>query len=228
VAALVIPTMSKAAIIKGGLPWTPGPANPPTPVTPGPWMFFTSTEGATVEAMVDRLIPPDPETPGGKDTGCAVFIDRQLAGPYGTFAERYMGGPFQKGTPEQGDQSSLVPRQRFRIALAEIDKHCQATLNGATFTKLTPEQQDQVLGDLEQGKIPLGDVETKTFFQNLVILTQQGFFADPIYGGNRGMAAWKMIGFPGAHYDYRDWVHRHNERYPYPPVGIADHPAWNQ
>jgi gluconate 2-dehydrogenase gamma chain len=40
------------------------------------------------------------------------------------------------------------------------------------------------------------------------------------------MAAWKMIGFPGARYDYTDWVDRHNERYPHPPVSIADHPDW--
>ena len=59
--------------------------------------------------------------------------------------------------------------------------------------------------------------------------TREGFFADPIYGGNRDMVGWKMIGFPGARYDYRDWVSRHNERYPYPPVSIqgraAGHPA---
>jgi gluconate 2-dehydrogenase gamma chain len=30
-----------------------------------------------------------------------------------------------------------------------------------------------------------------------------------------------MIGFPGARYDYRDWVERHNERYPHPPISIA-------
>jgi gluconate 2-dehydrogenase gamma chain len=40
------------------------------------------------------------------------------------------------------------------------------------------------------------------------------------------MAAWKMIGFPGARYDYRDWVHRHNERYPLPPMSIREHPNW--
>ncbi|MBV9727128.1 MAG: gluconate 2-dehydrogenase subunit 3 family protein, partial [Gammaproteobacteria bacterium] len=46
------------------------------------------------------------------------------------------------------------------------------------------------------------------------------------YGGNRDMCSWKMIGFPGARYDYRDWVGRHNERYPYPPVSIAGRPDW--
>jgi gluconate 2-dehydrogenase gamma chain len=46
-------------------------------------VYFTADEGAAIEALVDRLIPPDPQIPGGKDAGCAVFIDRQLAGPYG-------------------------------------------------------------------------------------------------------------------------------------------------
>jgi len=49
----------------------------------------------------------------------------------------------------------------------------------------------------------------------------EGMFADPVYGGNRNMAGWKMIGYPGARYDYRDWVERHNERYPLPPVSIG-------
>ena len=52
-------------------------------IRPGPWMFFTADEAATVEAAVDRLIPPDNRGHGVKDAGCAVFIDRQLAGPYG-------------------------------------------------------------------------------------------------------------------------------------------------
>jgi gluconate 2-dehydrogenase gamma chain len=58
--------------------------------------------------------------------------------------------------------------------------------------------------------------------------TQNGFFADPIYGGNKDMAAWKMIGFPGTHYDYREWIERHNERVTLPTVSIASHPNWSQ
>ena len=72
-----------AAEVQGGLPWIPEQTQPPEPVSPGGWRYFTADEAATVEALVDRLIPPDPEFPGGKDAGCAVFIDRQLAGPYG-------------------------------------------------------------------------------------------------------------------------------------------------
>ena len=41
------------------------------------------------------------------------------------------------------------------------------------------------------------------------------------------MCSWKMIGFPGARYDYSDWVGRHNERYPFPPVSIAGRDDWN-
>jgi gluconate 2-dehydrogenase gamma chain len=50
--------------------------------------------------------------------------------------------------------------------------------------------------------------------------TMEGFFADPLYGGNKGMAGWKMVGFPGARYDYRDHVDKHNVPYPRGPVSI--------
>jgi len=43
-----------------------------------------------------------------------------------------------------------------------------------------------------------------------------------------GVAAWKMIGFPGTHYDYRDWIDRHNQRVTLPVVGINSHPNWTQ
>jgi hypothetical protein len=49
-----------------GMPWRPFAGDPPQAVKPGPWVFFTPEEAAAVEALVDRLIPPDPETPGGK------------------------------------------------------------------------------------------------------------------------------------------------------------------
>jgi len=75
--------------------------------------------------------------------------------------------------------------------------------------------------------VQLQGTSTTPFFEILLQDTRQGFFADPIYGGNRDMAAWKMIGFPGARYDYRDWVERHNERYPLPPVSITGRTEWS-
>jgi len=64
------------------------------------------------------------------------------------------------------------------------------------------------------------------FFGLVLQNTMEGFFADPVYGGNRDMVAWKMLGFPGARYDYRDHVERHGQRYPLPPVSIAGRPEW--
>jgi gluconate 2-dehydrogenase gamma chain len=223
---LLGPGVARARVIEGSLPWLDGQADPPTPVGYGPWRFFTVDEATAVEAMVDRLIPPDPETPGGKDAGCAVFIDRQLAGPYGSYQDHYMMGPFQQGAKSQGDQSPITPSQRYRTTLAAIDKHCRSAFNNTPFAHLSAQQQDNLLKQMESGDLKLQDADSKQFFSMLLIDTQQGFFADPIYGGNRDMVAWKMIGYPGARYDYRDWVHRHNERFPLPPIGIKDHPNW--
>jgi gluconate 2-dehydrogenase gamma chain len=228
VALLVAPGVPRAAIIKGGLPWVAGAADPPTIVRPGPWLYFTADEASAVEAIVDRLIPPDPETPGGKDAGCAVYIDRQLAGPQGRFEGRYMSGPFQPGTKQQGDQSPITPAQHYRTALAALDRYCRGKFAGKPFAQLSDADKDGTIGGLEDGSVKLEGTSGSEFFKTILTDTQTGFFADPVYGGNKDMAAWKMIGFPGARYDYRDWVDRHNERVPFAPVGIANHPDWSR
>lgn len=220
--------VANAETIKGSLPWKPGSANPPTPAGTGSWRFFNPEEALTIEAMVDRLIPPDPETPGGKDIGCAVFIDRQLAGGYGRAEGLYRSGPFFDGTKEQGAQSSLTPAQLYRQALVALDAYCRKTFDGKPFAELPDARKDEVITGLEHGTVKLGSINSQTFFEDLLRDTQYGFFADPVYGGNKDMAAWKMIGFPGARYDYRDWVERHNERFPLPPVGISNHPNWSK
>ena len=107
------------------LPWRPEAGSPPVPFIQGPWIFFDAAEGAAVEALVDRLIPPDPETPGGKDAGCAIFIDRQLAGPYGRRAGLYLSPPFIKGTKQQGPQDEDGPAEQYRKALAALDQYCK-------------------------------------------------------------------------------------------------------
>ena len=216
----------RAEIIEGRAPWRPRAGNPPKPAVTDRWVFFRPDEAETVEAIVDRIIPPDPETPGGKGAGCAVYIDNQLAGAYGSSEGLYTQGPFQKGTPQQGAQSALTPAGFYRSALADINNHCKAKYGGKSFAQLPDQTKDEMLGELEKGVIQLRDQDAKTFFKHLVKDTREGFFADPIYGGNRDMAGWKMIGFPGARYDYRDWVSRHNERYPYPPVAIQGRAGW--
>ena len=210
-----------------GLPaWDPQESSPPEIVRPGPWHFFSPEEGADVEALVDRLIPPDPQWAGGKDAGCAVYIDRQLAGPYGSSRGLYMRPPFQDGDKQQGPQSPLTPAMRYRQALAALDKYCRQRFAGKPFAQIPADQQDSVITGLEKGSVQLPGASGHAFFDLLVKNTQEGFFADPIYGGNKDMVGWKMIGFPGARYDYRDWLEHHNQKYPRPPVSIGGRPEW--
>jgi gluconate 2-dehydrogenase gamma chain len=222
---LVGASASRAETIVGHLPWAPNSGNPPLPATSGPWLFFTAGEGRAIEAIADRVIPPDPETPGGKDSGCAVFLDRQLAGPYGRQEGLYVRPPFESGAPNQGAQSAAGPAQHYRDRLAALDRACSSQ-HGKAFAELTASEQDAVLHDLESGALKLDTVDGKTFFEQAIKDIQMGFFADPVYGGNRNMVAWKMIGFPGARYNYLDWVKHHNERFPLPPVSITGRAEW--
>ncbi|MDB5656299.1 MAG: Gluconate 2-dehydrogenase gamma chain [Tardiphaga sp.] len=225
-ALLVAGSAARARTVTGGMPWEPGTASPPIQVRAGPWAFFTPDEAATVEAAVDRLIPPDERCPGGKDAGCAVYIDRQLAGAYGKSSALYMQPPFMIGQATQGYQAQDAPAARYRNGLKALADYVKATFAGKSFSALSPAEQDQVLTGLDTGKIALANVKSAEFFALLLQNTQEGFFADPAYGGNKDMAGWKLVGFPGTRYDYRDWVERHNEVYPLPPVSIMGRPEW--
>jgi len=142
VAGLGLPALGRS--YRGGsLPLEPNDTSPPIPVSAGPWLYFTADEGAAVEAIVDRLIPPDDSGPGGKQAGCAVFIDRQLAGSFGDSSRLYMRPPFTNGTPSQGLQSPIVPKERYRISLAALEDYCKATFASNGFVALTAVRQDQ-------------------------------------------------------------------------------------
>jgi gluconate 2-dehydrogenase gamma chain len=189
-------------------------------------MFFTGEEGRAMEAIADRIIPPDPQTPGGKDAGCAVFIDRQLAGPYGRQDGLYVRPPFQPGAKNQGPQSEDGPARMYREALLALDRACKQKYAGKAFAELSDSDKDAVLKGLETGDLKLDAVDGQSFFEQAIRDMQLGFFADPIHGGNRDMVGWKMIGYPGARYNYLDWVTRHNERFPLPPVSITGRAEW--
>jgi gluconate 2-dehydrogenase gamma chain len=217
--------LSRAAEIAGQLPWSPNAGNPPAPVRPGPWQFFTLEEATAVEALADRIIPPDPQTPGGKEAGCAVYVDRQLAGPYGRSEGHYNQSPFMQGAKNQGPQSAGGPAKKYRDGLAALDRYCRAQ-HGKRFADLSDDAKDELLKGLEGEKVKLENIDGRAFFEQVIEDVQHGFFADPIYGANRDMVAWKMIGFPGARYNYSDWIERHNERYPLPPVSIIGRADW--
>lgn len=217
-----------ARTISGSIPWTPFAAAVPESASGEGWVFFTPEEAAAVEAIVERLIPVDDLSPSGKEAGCAVFIDRQLAGPFGDSRKLYMQPPFHIGTTTQGLQSGITPAERYREGLATLDAHCRQTFRGKNFAALDPTQRDELLHAMENEKLnPANAADQRALFELLLQNTMEGFFADPIYGGNRDMAGWKMIGFPGYHYDYRAYVRRYNEDYKLPRLSIGGRAAWN-
>ena len=227
-------TRSYARTITGGIPWMPGPGDAPTDT--GALKFFTSDEAAFIDAAVARLIPADDFGPGAEEAGVTTFLDRQLAGPYGHAETWYMGGPWHDGTKSQGYQSRLTPAALYRTAIKAIDDHCRQAFGGKSFSTLSPDQQDSVLTDLEKGKFKIEGIgphaveiegaKEDSFFSVLMQNTIEGFFSDPMYGGNRDMIGWKLIGFPGAHYDYRPYIGQHGKKLPIEPVGLRGRPGW--
>ena len=227
-AALLITTGgTHARVVTKVLPWDPNEAYPVVPVKPGGFLFFNADEAATVDAIVDRLIPSDELGPGAKDSGVTTFIDRQLMGPYGGHDWLYMQGPFAATSlPTQGMQSPLTPRQQYRMGLAALQSYCKSNFSGRGFVQLTADEQDKLLTGMEKGELSLPNFSSKMLFSAIYANTMEGYFADPIYGGNRNMAGWKLVGFPGVRYDYRDVIAKPNQAYTLPPVSMQGRPEW--
>ena len=102
-----------------------------------------------------------------------------------------------EGDPTQGYQLPMTPAEFFRAGIAAANAYTRKTFQ-KDFDRLTEEQQIQVLQGLEQSKIALDHVAAQEFFNLLLNAAMEGFFADPIYGGNKNKVAWKMLGFPGV------------------------------
>jgi gluconate 2-dehydrogenase gamma chain len=188
---------------------------------PEAYIYFTAPEVAFVEAAVARLIPNDALGPGARESGVAYFIDQQLTGQYGYAAKMYRDGPWPEALPTQGYQLPLSPREVYRLGIIETDAHSTKTY-GKAFAELDGAHQDLVLADLDGAKVVFDSVPAKVFFEMLYANTVEGFFADPIYGGNRNKAGWKLVGFPGVAAAYISLIERHNVPYHVNPVGIAD------
>ena len=226
-AALLVTSKGVSArVVTKVLPWRPNEAYPVTPVVPGGYLFFTAREAAVVEAFAERLIPADELGPGAKQADVTTFIDRQLTGPYGGHDWLYMEGPISKNPlPSQGLQSELTPRQQYRSGIAALEAYCKATFNRG-FVELNAGEQDKLIAGLEKGEVQLPNFSSKMLFTAIYTNTIEGFFADPIYGGNRDMVGWKLVGFPGVRYDFRDVIDRPNQAYSLPPVSMQGRPAW--
>jgi gluconate 2-dehydrogenase gamma chain len=182
--------------------------------------FFSADEWRFINAAVARLIPSDGNGPGGIETGVPEFIDRQMEAPYGHGAYFYMQGPFHpEAAPTLGYQLQYAPREIYRAGIREANKSSLGS-SGKSFADLTPDGQDGFLKQMEKGGLSFAGIPAAIFFAQLLENTREGYLADPMYGGNRGMAAWKWIGFPGARADFTDWINRPGSLYPLGPVAI--------
>ena len=196
----------------------PASASAPTPAA---YLFFRPDEARFVEAAVARLIPQDANGPGALEAGVPNYIDRQLGGAWGAGERLYRSGPWQQGVPGQGYQLPFTPAELFRNALRAIHDDVQKRRN-TTFDKLPGNEQDAYLESLQTGNQDLNGVPAHTFFESLLALTIEGFFADPIYGGNKDMVSWKMIGFPGAYASFYHLVDQHGVLFTRPPMSMGE------
>jgi gluconate 2-dehydrogenase gamma chain len=136
--------------------------------------FFNDEDAATVAAFTERLLPGAPGQPGAREAGVLNYIDLALSGAY-------------------SDQQDF-----YRRGLAALDAYCRAS-NGKPFAELTAAQQDAVITGLEEGKASQFTwPSAQAFFNTVRTHTMEGVFADPVYGGNKDFAGWRLVGFPGA------------------------------
>lgn len=127
-------------------------------------------EWLTLEAACSRIIPTDGE-PGAKEAGVVNYIDAQLSLSHFQVFQRV----FSAGL-----------RQLDLLAKKQGEK---------LFRECTVQVQDRILKQMEQG-VPIGQRRSsKQFFRLLLTFTLEGFLCDPVYGGNRNMVGWKLIGF---------------------------------
>lgn len=193
----------------------------PAPVRDYSPEFFNAAEWAFITAACDRLIPSDDTGPGAVESGVPEFLDRHMQTPYAAGAIWYMQGPFLEAPSEFGYQGKLALRDILKVGIDAFDAHCRSQFDGKTFAQLSHEQQETLLKAAEGGKLELDAISSKLFFSNLLGEVKNGYFADPKYGANKDMGAWKMIGYPGMRADYIDWIGVRDKGYPLPPVDLS-------
>jgi gluconate 2-dehydrogenase gamma chain len=183
--------------------------------------YFRPSEWEFVLTAVSRLIPADGAGPGAIEAGVPEFIDRQMELPYGHGSFFYLNGPFHPDSPATlGYQLRYTPREIYRLGIADANAAARAG-HGMEFARLEAARQDEFLESMEKGLLGFPTVPASALFDQLLENTREGYFSDPIHGGNRDMVAWRWIGFPGARADFTDWIDQAGAEYPYGPVSIG-------
>lgn len=176
-------------------------------------LFFDEHQWVTVEAATARIMPTDHD-PGAKEAGVVVFIDRYLSG-IGYIYAAADGRGFLQMSGKEADawrERILEMQKNYREGVQKLDDLSHEKL-GADFKDLGEDGQDEVLealsgfakpepmalaGEGGYGSFLQGvSDEGMDFFNALVTHTRQGFYGDPVYGGNKDHVGWKVVGYPG-------------------------------
>ena len=134
----------------------------------------TPSQLAALRALLDRLIPSD-DFPGALEAGTDRYVLRQLT----------------------GDCAAEAPA----LLLGLTQLHAEAAArHGAehTFPTLAPSAQDSLLAALEKNRPATAwpaEISASAFFNRIVELAHEGFYADPANGGNRDAVSWRMLGY---------------------------------
>lgn len=176
-------------------------------------LFLSEHEWQTVEAVSARIIPTDHD-PGAREARVVVFIDRYLSGIDYIFASADGSGFLRMDGKHANAWRARVSDMQatYREGLAALDRLAEER-HGRRFVELDESQQDDVLettsGRPKPGPVTLGTTEPAStftqftnddglgFFDAICLHVKQGFYADPVYGGNKDRLAWRMIGFEG-------------------------------
>lgn len=168
-------------------------------------MYFTRiADFAILEQAVERIFPEDDNGPGAIELGVPYYIDKQLAGPYGSNVGDFRQGPFI-GSKAAASDSSLDRGQIFINGLRTMDVESQKRFD-TNFVKATEDQQLEIMTDFADDKVEVKGISSKGFFNLLRSTTLEGAYCDPLYGGNRDMKGWKMKEYPGAIASYADMI----------------------
>jgi gluconate 2-dehydrogenase gamma chain len=221
VAGGVAAALSPAA--QAQAPKQPATAPDAPAAQPAGYAFLNPDEALFVEALVDHMVPADELSPKGSDIGINVFIDRALAGGWGKGDRLYLQGPWKEGTPSQGYQLPLTPAELYRTGIAAANAHCAKT-HGKPFAQLGDAEREAFLLEWSGGKVSFENgPPARVFFAMLYQNVMEGMFSDPLYGGNRDKAGWKLIGFPGViAVHYANVAKFRDRKYEVKPVSIQD------
>jgi gluconate 2-dehydrogenase gamma chain len=183
--------------------------------------YFRAPEWEFLRAALSRLVPEEGQGPGAIEAGIPEFVDRQMELPYGHGAYFYLQGPFHPDSPATlGYQHRYSPREIYRLGIPEANS-ASREVHGRDFSLLEQSAQDHFLASMEVNAFNFPTIPAGVLFAQLLGNAREGYFSDPMYGGNRNMVAWKWIGFPGARADFTDWIDQAGAEYPYGPVSVG-------